>query len=262
MQPIPTVFLSHGAPSIALEPDDPAYRFFQGLGSRYPGVKAVLCISAHWSTEKPAVNSVEKPRTIHDFSGFPEELYSITYPAPGSPDLAGRTSSLLSSAGIPCGTDTNRGLDHGAWIPLMLMSPGADVPVVQLSIQGHLDPGRHLTLGRALAPLRDEGVLVIGSGGNVHPLGDPTLPLGEGLPTDPRAAAFATWLDRVLATGDTESLIRYRELAPAAVHAQPYPDHFMPLLAAMGVAGPGARGALLHDSWYWGNLGMAAYEFR
>jgi 4,5-DOPA dioxygenase extradiol len=168
----------------------------------------------------------------------------------------------VEAAGLPCDTDTGRGLDHGAWIPLMLMYPGAGVPVVQLSIQGHLDPVRHLALGEALAPLRQEGVLVMGSGGAVHPLGDPTLALGDGYPTDRRAIAFNDWLDRAVTAGDAESLVSYRTLAPSAVHAQPYPDHFMPLLTALGAAGPGAKGTRIHQSWWWGNLGMGAYEFR
>jgi 4,5-DOPA dioxygenase extradiol len=144
----------------------------------------------------------------------------------------------------------------------MLMYPDAGIPVVQLSIQGHLDPSRHLALGDAIAPLRKEGVLVIGSGGAVHPLGDPSVALGKGVPTEAWAVAFNDWLKQVVTTGDRGSLIRYRELAPSAAHAQPYPDHFMPLLVAMGAAGPGAKGTILHQSWYWGNLGMGAYEFR
>ncbi|MHB8162922.1 MAG: DODA-type extradiol aromatic ring-opening family dioxygenase [Methanoregula sp.] len=259
--PLPTLFVSHGAPTLPLEPGLPAREFLAGLGSRYPGITAVLCISAHWNTPRPAVNAVTHPATIHDFSGFPRELYGITYPAPGSPDLAHRVAGLVEEAGLPCDTDTGRGLDHGAWVPMMLMYPAAGIPVVQISIQSHLDPVRHLALGKAIAPLRHEGVLVIGSGGAVHPLGDPTLALGEGFPTDSRAIAFNDWLNQAVTYGDTESLVRYREFAPSAVHAQPYPDHFMPLLTALGAAGPGAKGTILHQSWYWGNLGMGAYEF-
>jgi 4,5-DOPA dioxygenase extradiol len=258
----PTLFVSHGAPTLPLEQGVPAREFLAGLGRQYPAPAAVLCISAHWNTPRPAVNSVMKPATTHDFFGFPRELYGITYPAPGDTDLARRAAGLVAEAGIPCDTDTGRGLDHGAWVPLMLMYPDAGIPVVQLSIQGHLDPARHLALGDAIAPLRQEGVLIIGSGGAVHPLGDPAVALGEGLPTDEWAIAFNAWLNQAVTNGDRGSLIRYRELAPSAVHAQPYPDHFMPLLAALGAAGPGARGKILHQSWYWGNLGMGAYEFR
>ncbi len=259
---LPTLFISHGAPTLPLERGVPAREFLARLGERYPGITAVLCISAHWNTPRPAVNAVMKPATMHDFSGFPRELYGITYPAPGDPHLASRVTGLVEAAGLPCDTDTGRGLDHGTWVPMMLMYPEAGIPVVQLSIQGHLDPARHLALGEAIAPLRHEGVLVIGSGGAVHPLGDPTLALGEGIPTDSRAIAFNDWLNRAVTSGDTRSLVHYREFAPSAVHAQPYPDHFMPLLAALGAAGPGAKGTILHQSWYWGNLGMGAFEFR
>ena len=260
--PLPTFFVSHGAPTLPLEQDVPAHGFLVRLGERFPKIAAILCISAHWNTTKPAVNAVMTPSTIHDFSGFPSELYHITYPAHGDLTLASRVVSLVEAAGLPCDTDTRRGLDHGVWVPLMLMFPGADIPVVQLSIQNHLDPARHIALGEAIAPLRHEGVLIIGSGGAVHPLGDPTLPLGAGIPTDSRSIAFNEWLNRVVTSGDINSLFRYRDLAPSSIHAQPYPDHFMPLLTAIGAVGPSAKGTILHQSWYWGNLGMGAYEFR
>lgn len=258
---LPTLFVSHGSPGLPLETGVPAREFLAGVGKQFPAPEAVLCISAHWNTPRPAVNAVKMPATIHDFYGFPGELYGITYPAPGDPGLARRVAGLIGAAGIPCDTDTGRGLDHGAWIPLMLMYPDADLPVVQLSIQGHLDPALHLALGESLAGLRHEGILVIGSGGAVHPLGDPSVALGEGVPTDGWAVAFNDWLNRAVTAGDQKSLVRYRELAPSAIHAHPYPDHLMPLLTAMGAAGPGARGTILHQSWYWGNLGMGAFKF-
>ncbi|HSQ93283.1 MAG TPA: class III extradiol ring-cleavage dioxygenase, partial [Methanoregula sp.] len=161
--PLPTLFVSHGSPSLPLEADVPAHRFLHGLGSRFSKPAAVLCISAHWNTERPAVNAVMNPPTIHDFSGFPRELYHITYPAFGNPDLAHQVAGLVAAAGLRCDIDAGRGLDHGAWVPLMLMYPSAGIPVVQLSIQDHLDPARHVALGMAIAPLRHEGVLIIGS---------------------------------------------------------------------------------------------------
>jgi 4,5-DOPA dioxygenase extradiol len=259
---LPTLFVSHGAPTLPLEKGVPAREFLAGLGPRYPAATAVLCISAHWNTPRAAVNAVGQPATIHDFYGFPSELYRISYPARGSPDLAGRVADLLDAAGITCDTDRNRGLDHGAWVPLMLMFPEANLPVVQLSIQGHLDPARHLALGEAIASLRNENVLVIGSGGAVHPLGDPSVSLGEGVPTGKWAIAFNDWLTGILTAGDRRSLTTYRSIAPSAEHAHPYPDHFMPLISALGAAGEKARGKVIHQSWYWGNLGMGAYEFR
>jgi 4,5-DOPA dioxygenase extradiol len=257
---LPTLFVSHGAPTLIQE-DVPARTFLRTLGTRFPGIRGILCISAHWNLDVPAVNGVEHPETIHDFYGFPPSLYRLAYPARGSPVLAGRVSGLLNDAGITCVTDTARGLDHGTWVPLMLMFPKADVPVVQLAIQRSLDPARHLAMGAAIASLRDEGILVVGSGGAVHPLGDPTASLGEGAPTEAWAEEFNNWLADAVTRGDRERLIGYRTLAPHAQRAHPYPDHYMPLLAALGAAGPGARGTVIHHSWDLGDLGMDAYTF-
>jgi 4,5-DOPA dioxygenase extradiol len=257
---LPTLFVSHGAPTLIQE-DVPARAFLQSLGSRFPGIQGVLCISAHWNLEVPAVNALEHPETIHDFYGFPQSLYRIQYPAHGSPALAGRVAGLLNDAGIPCTTDTARGLDHGTWVPMMLMFPDADVPVVQLSIRRDLDPDRHLAMGEAIAGLRDEGILVVGSGGAVHPLGDPTASLGEGAPTEAWAEEFNDWLADAVTRGDRKRLLGYREHAPHAERAHPYPDHYMPILAALGAAGPAARGTVIHHSWDLGDLGMDAYTF-
>jgi 4,5-DOPA dioxygenase extradiol len=259
--PLPTLFVSHGAPILPLEPI-PARDFLSGLGSRYPDAKAILCISAHWETPHPAVSAIAEPETIHDFYGFPPELYRITYPARGAPDLAGHVASLVNAAGAGCDIDGDRGLDHGAWVPLMLMYPKAEVPVIQLSIQHSLDPRHHMQLGEAISPLRNEGVLVIGSGNAVHPLGDPYASLGEGAPTEGWAVEFDDWLAGAVTSGDQESLLQYRARAPHARRAHPRPDHYMPLLAAFGAAGPGAQGTVIHRSWQWGDLSMAAYEFR
>jgi 4,5-DOPA dioxygenase extradiol len=260
MPALPTLFISHGAPTTPIE-DIPARKFLVGLGRQYRQAQAVLCVSAHWETPSPAVSAVPEPETIHDFYGFPAELYRIQYPAHGDSALAGRAAQLLESAGIKCDVNDSRGLDHGAWVPLTLMYPEADVPVIQLSIQHHLDPARHLALGQAIEPLRHEGVLILGSGGAVHPLGYPGW-TGPGSPTDQWASDFAAWLTDAVARGDTDSLLKYRKLAPYPERAHPRPDHYMPLLAALGAAGPGARGNLIHDSWYWGDLGMGAYEFN
>jgi 4,5-DOPA dioxygenase extradiol len=252
------IFVSHGAPTMPLE-DIPAKNFLMKLGTRYKNVEAVLCISAHWATSHPVVNAVEKPETIHDFYGFPSELYDINYPAAGSPELAERTAELIKASGIPCAIDENRGLDHGAWVPMRLMFPDADVPVVQLSIQKHLDPSRHHDLGLAIEELSSENVLIIGSGGAVHPLG--YAPLGPGASTDTWAVEFDDWLTRSVQHGDEDALKNYRKIAPYPERAHPYPDHFMPLLTALGAAGKGASGEMIHHSWYWGDLGMAAYRF-
>ena len=255
---LPTIFLSHGAPTTPLE-DIPARRFWQELGGTYQDVAAVLCISAHWETTRPTVGGTGRPDTIHDFYGFPPELYRLDYPTPGAPGLARTIVQKLAGAGLPCDLDGTRGLDHGAWVPLLSMFPRAHVPVVQLSIQHHLDPALHFAVGQAIADLRHENVLVIGSGGAVHPLG--YAPLGPGAVTDRWAIDFFDWLDGVVVRGDAESLVDYRVLAPYPERAHPRPDHYVPLLAALGAAGGGARGRRLHQSWYWGDMSMAAYEF-
>jgi 4,5-DOPA dioxygenase extradiol len=257
---LPTLFISHGAPTMPLE-NIPARAFLMELGGQYRNAKAVLCISAHWETPRPAVNSTyDEMETIHDFYGFPSELYKIKYPAHGSPELAEHVADLLRDAGMPCDIDRKRGLDHGAWVPMMLMFPRADMPVLQLSIQRGLDPTKHYALGQAINALREEDVLILGSGGAVHPLG--YAPLGPGAATDQWAIEFDDWLTNAVNRGDKESLLNYKTSAPYPERAHPYPDHFMPLLAAFGAAGAGARGKVMHHSWHWGDLGMGAYEFK
>lgn len=255
---LPTVFVSHGPPSLVLD-DVPATEFLKGLGKRYEDVEAVLCISAHWETVKPTINSVEVNETIHDFYGFQPELYDIKYPAKGDPELAEKTRDLINNASIHCEIDRHRGLDHGAWVPMILMFPEVNMPVFQLSIQQNLSPHDHHAIGKAIEPLRHDGVLILGSGGAVHPLG--YAPLAPDAKTDQWALNFDEWLNNTVVSGDEKDLINYRELSPYPERAHPYPDHLMPLLTAMGSAGSGAKGKIIHHSWYWGDMGMAAYEF-
>jgi 4,5-DOPA dioxygenase extradiol len=255
---LPTVFISHGPPTLLLE-DIPARNFLKELGKNYSQVNAVLCISAHWMTINPTVNAVEKHETIHDFYGFPPKLYEVDYPANGEVELAEKTAGLINDAGIPCEIDRARGLDHGAWVPLMLMYPMAEVPVFQLSIQQHMEPEKHHAVGRAIESLRHEGVLILGSGGAVHPLG--YAPLSPGAKTDQWAFDFDSWLKESVEHGDVNAIKNYNRVAPYPERAHPYPDHFMPLITSMGAGGKGAKGKLIHNSWYWGDLGMGAYEF-
>jgi 4,5-DOPA dioxygenase extradiol len=255
----PIIFLSHGAPTLIIE-DVPARSFIKGLGPQLRSARAVLCISAHWETAKPAVNAVERPATIHDFSGFPEQLYRMNYPATGSPAVADEVARTLSGAGIACDVDRSRGLDHGAWVPLSLMFPEPTIPVVQLSIQHHLDPAKHYDLGRALAPLRAKGILILGSGGAVHPLGYFT-PRFDGSPPASWAVDFERWLTDKVEKRDHEALMSYRREAPFPERAHPRPDHFMPLLVAAGAAGETTLARKVHGSWDWGDLGMGAYQF-
>lgn len=259
---LPTLFVSHGAPTLPLT-DAPAKRFLQELPSLLPEKpRAVLMISAHWETAEPAVNIVAVNDTIHDFGGFARELFEIRYPAPGSAALAERVSDLLAATGMPCGVDRRRGLDHGAWIPLMLMYPDAEAPVVQLSVQSRLGPAHHLALGRALEALRAEGVLVVGSGSFTHDLSEFRRyreVIGE--PEPAWVADFATWFDAALAEGRTADLLAYRRLAPHAAKNHPTEEHLLPLYVALGAAGAGASVERLHASTTHGVLRMDVYAF-
>lgn len=252
------IFLSHGAPTLPFE-DVAARRFLEGLAATLPRPRAILIVSAHWETRTPTVNAVARNETIHDFRGFPQELYSLAYPAPGDPDLAERVVDLLSAAGLPSSADHRRGLDHGAWVPLMLAWPQADIPVVQLSVQSHLGPGHHLELGRALAPLTHEGVLIIGSGSFTHDLSSWRGQAGMAEPE--WVTTFADWFDTALAEGRTCDLLAYRSLAPNAARNHPTEEHLLPLFVALGAAGPDAPAHHLHASNTYGVLRMDAYAF-
>jgi len=258
--PLPSLFLSHGAPTLPLT-DTPARSFLSQFGGMLARPKAILVISAHWETSIPTINAVDGNDTIHDFGGFPRALYELQYPAPGSPAVAAGVSDLLRAAGIDSRIDRSRGLDHGAWVPLLLMYPQADIPVLQLSVQPHLGPEHHLRLGRALAPLRQEGVLIIGSGSLTHDLSEFR---GHG-PNDPAPGwvnAFADWFHSTLTTGRTEDLLDYRRQAPFAVKNHPSEEHLLPLYAALGAAGESAQAERLHASATYSILRMDVYAFR
>lgn len=254
---LPTLFLSHGAPTLSLDPGETGARW-RRLGQELPRPQAVLCISAHWMTEEPAVSAPERNETIHDFYGFPEPLYRLTYPAPGAPALAERVGALLGVAGLSCAVDRERGLDHGAWVPLRFMYPDADIPTAQFAIQPYRDAAWHHRLGAALAPLRAEGVLILASGGAVHNL---RAIARQGGATPVWAQQFDDWVAAALAEGRAADLIDWLDRAPHARQAQPTPDHFLPLFVAWGAAGPGARGERIHQGFTLGSLSMAAYEF-
>ena len=257
---LPSLFLSHGAPTLPLT-DTPARAFLKELGDRLPRPKAILVVSAHWETAIPTVSAVERNDTIHDFGGFPRALYELQYPAAGSPLVAARVSELLRASGFDCKLDHRRGLDHGAWVPLLLMYPQADIPVLQLSIQPHLGTRHHLLMGRALAPLRRDGVLIIGSGSMTHDLSEFR---GHG-PNDPApdwVNAFADWFDSALSAGRTDDLLDYRRQAPFAVKNHPSEEHLLPFYAALGAAGENARAMRLHASATYGVLRMDVYAFE
>ena len=256
---LPSLFLSHGSPMVALT-RTPAHDFLAGLGAALDRPRAILVASAHWETPFPLVNAVVRNRTIHDFGGFPRALYDLRYEAPGDPALAEQVADLLGAAGLQAGIDSVRGLDHGAWIPLLLAYPQADVPVLQVSLQPQLGPAHHFQVGRALAPLREQGVLVIGSGSFTHDLsrfrGQPAE-----APETPDVAAFAAWMDEALLAGRRCDLLTYRHKAPFAAAQHPTEEHLLPLFVAMGAAGPDARARRLHASINYGVLRMDAYAF-
>ncbi len=257
---LPSLFISHGSPMLALT-EAPAQDFLRGLGHSLPRPKAILVASAHWETATPQVNAVTRNDTIYDFRGFPPALYQLTYNPPGDPALAEHVSDLLAAAGLHSAVDHRRGLDHGAWCPLILAYPDADIPVLQVSVQSHLGPAHHYQLGEALSPLRDEGVLVIGSGSWTHDLrrfrGQPI-----DAPQDPKTEAFSTWMDTAIAEGRRCDLLTYRTKAPYAADEHPTEEHLLPLFVAMGAAGEHARATHIHKSCTYGMLRMDAYAFN
>ena len=257
MNRLPTLFLSHGSPMNAIEPGA-AGRGWTALGRTLPRPRAVLIASAHWETSVPMLTGNPRPETIHDFGGFPAELYRLRYDAPGSPEIAARAVALLKAADIAAGIDGCRGLDHGAWVPLRFIFPDADVPVVQLSIQPALGPAHHFRLGQALASLADEDVLVIGSGHTTHNLNDWMRGRGRQEPLR-YAQAFARWLHERLAAHDIDALLDYRDQAPEAMRAHPSEEHFLPFFVGLGAAGATADAERVIEGFEAGALALDSY---
>ena len=252
---LPTLFLSHGSPMHALQPG--AVRgVWESIARELPRPKAILMISAHWETAAPEVTGAAKPETIHDFYGFPRPLYEIQYPAKGDPALAARVEKLLKEKNLPVSVNPERGLDHGAWSPLLYMYPEADVPVVQVSVQPHLGPRHHVALGRALAPLCAEGILVFGSGHMTHNLRDRS---DQGIA--PYAREFQSWTDERVRERRIDELVNYRQLSPQGVRAHPTDEHFLPLYVALGAAPANYKAERLWDGIEMGALAMDAYRF-
>jgi 4,5-DOPA dioxygenase extradiol len=258
---LPALFVSHGAPTFPLT-DAPARGFLEQLaGHLVERPRAILVVSAHWETATPHVTASAVNATIHDFYGFPAELYALRYPAPGSDWLVERVSDLLESSLGPVARDADRGLDHGAWVPLRLLYPNADVPVVQLSVQTARGPEHHFRLGQLLAPLRDEGVLILGSGSFTHDLSS-FRQYADGLhaPAPAWVDQFADWMSDALDAGRIDDLLDYRNRAPQATRNHPTEEHLLPLFVALG-AGQGAAVDHLHQSTTHGVLRMDAFAF-
>ncbi len=253
---LPSVFLAHGSPMLAL--DGEAWgEAVSALGRRLPPLRAILVCSAHWEAIGPfRLSSAAAPGVLHDFGGFQEALYGLDYPAPGSPELAAEAAGLLQAAGLEAVLDDQRPLDHGAWVPLRYLRPEADIPVVQLSLPRPRTPGLLLAAGRALAPLRSRGVLILGSGGIVHNL--VRLDWQGAAEPRPWATAFQRWVHERLAGGDEAALAGWRQ-APGAAESVPTSEHLDPLFVAMGAGGTPL--VTLFDGWQLGSLNLTSYEF-
>ncbi len=244
----PTFFINHGGgPCFFLEPGpmrDSWRELEQHLGGFMTTLaerpRAILIVSGHWEEPAPTVNAGARPPLLYDYGGFPGYTYRLTFPAPGAPALAARVNALLSAAGIASGSEPARGWDHGVFVPLKVMLPDADLPILQLSLQRGLDPAAHLAIGRALKPLRNEGVLILGSGQSYHNM----CGFSGGRSGDLGAEAFDTWLRAAMIDGRTrdDALIRWAD-APGAHDAQPHEDHLLPLMVAAGAAS-GESGAV------------------
>lgn len=259
----PTYFINHGGgPCFFLDPG-PMRDGWAELETYLAGFantltekpQAILVISGHWETTVPTVNAGTSPSLLFDYQGFPEHTYRLTWPALGSPDLAVRVQNLLGAAGIQSANDIRRGWDHGVFVPMKVIFPNAEIPTVQLSLQRGLDPETHLAIGRALKPLRDEGVLIIGSGQTYHNIRG----FGSGSSPDPAAEAFDAWLRAEMTNGTTrdQSLLDW-EQAPGARDAQPHEDHFLPLMIAAGAA----SGEVGHVVFHGRALGKPISGFR
>lgn len=259
---LPTLFVSHGAPTFAVEPGVAGPQL-AALGRRFgndlPRPRAVLVISPHWQAAAVQVTTGERPETIHDFGGFPPALYELQYPAPGAPDIAAEVIAELAAHGIAARGNPARGLDHGAWVPLMYLFPDADVPVVQLTLPRFTDPRDYIAFGRALGALRARDVLVIGSGSLTHNLYEiyPGDDVAQRWATD-----FARWMHGRIDACDLDALADYRQRAPEAQRAHPTDEHLMPLYVALGAAGEDwTLNRHIDGGMSYGTLSMDAYVF-
>jgi len=252
---LPAIFFGHGSPMIALETNDTT-RTWAAMAEAMGKPKAILCISAHWLTQGTAVLAMEKPRTIHDFGAFPQALFDVQYPAPGDPGLAARVRELL--APIPVALDEKAwGFDHGTWSVLVKAYPDADVPVVQLSIDATQPPAFHFELGRKLAPLRDEGVLIMGTGNIVHNLPAMNWSARDCAPFD-WAERFNDYIRQAIVEDVPQRVINYEAVGQDAALSVPSPDHYWPLLYVLGARLPGDRPVFSPDHIEHGSLSMTS----
>ncbi|MBG6598808.1 dioxygenase [Pseudomonas aeruginosa] len=254
---LPTLYISHGSPMLALEPGASGVQL-RRLATELPRPKAILVVSAHWESDDLRVTGAAVPDIWHDFYGFPPPLYAVRYPAKGEPALAQRTIELLQAAGRPAQADPQRPFDHGTWVPLSLMYPQADIPVLQLALPSRLGPALQSRVGQALRQLRGEGVLLIGSGSITHNLGELDWRAGPEA-IAPWAREFRDWMVEKLQADDEAALHDYRRQAPWAARNHPSDEHLLPLFFARGAGGGGMR--VEHSGFTLGSLGMDIYRF-
>lgn len=240
---------------LAIAPSE-AVPAWKALAKSLPRPRAILVVSAHWTTSSPAVSASANPETIHDFYGFPPALYDIRYPASGAVDLAQEVAVLIPNIDI----DTQRGLDHGAWMPLAAMYPQPDVPVIQFAVMPNQSPEFHYRLGQQLTPLLSTGVMLLASGGLVHNLRDLVFDAPENM-AKPYAQAFRDWFVDALRRRDLPALFDYRRLAPNAVQAHPTEEHLLPIFVALGAAGEEFATAIVYQGFSLGTLAMDSFAF-
>ena len=260
MSRMPVLFVSQGAPNLVIH-KTPAHDFLLDFGKKLPVPRAILVISAHFMTRTPAVTVDARPETIYDFGGFEPELFQMTYEAPGAPDVAQLCLDALEAHGIPAVPLSNRGFDHGTWVPLKLMYPDASIPVVQLAVQPLAGPAHHLALSKALATLADQGILIIGSGALTHNLHE-VFGGNYGVedPAPQWVTEFGEWMRGKVESGAIADLVDYRRRAPSAERNHPTEEHLLPLFAAIGASGA-RSGRRIHSSAQYGVLMMDVYGF-
>lgn len=253
----PALFISHGSPTFAVEPGRLGPQLGE-LGRQLRGLRAVLVVSPHWQTlSATKVLATERPETIHDFGGFLAQLYELRYPIDGAPEVAAEAARLLADAGFEVALDERRGLDHGAWVPLRHLLSDGDVPALQVSMPRHLNAADALRLGRALAPLRDAGVLLVGSGSLTHNLYE----FRQHVRDPEYAQQFADWIADAVARNDVEALVDYRQRGLNAARAHPTEEHFLPLLVALGAANGDTRAQHIEGGLTYGILSMDSYAW-
>jgi 4,5-DOPA dioxygenase extradiol len=257
---LPSFFIAHGAPLIAVENNEYT-EFLNQLGRSLPRPKAIVLFSAHWESQVQKVSEVDQYETIYDFGGFDPSLYTIKYPAQGNHSISQEIQDLFSENEIPFEIETKRGLDHGAWVVLRLLYPNVDIPVISMSVNPNLTPEEQFKIGKSLSVLREKDILIIGSGGTVHNLR--VLKWADDGKIDQWALEFDDWLAQHLYDWDVESLLKYDSLAPYAENAvPPYgEEHFIPLFYAMGAADDQKKATLLHRSFRYGNLSHSVWQF-